>query len=48
MGLGRAKTQARRSAVEWRSKTPNALAFSREAHVTMSNDGDARKFSETL
>src|SRR5262249_34161426 len=41
-GLGRAKTQARRSAVEWRSKTRNALGFSREAHVTMSSVGDAR------
>jgi hypothetical protein len=43
MGLGRAKTQARCSAVEWRSKTPNVLAFSREAHVTMPTDAPRQK-----
>ena len=37
------RKRARCSAVEWRSKTPNALALSREAHVTVSTDGNARK-----
>ena len=43
MGLGRAKTRARCSAVEWRSKTANVLAFSREAHVTMLTDAPRQK-----
>jgi hypothetical protein len=43
VGLGRAKTRARCSAVEWRSKTPNVLAFSREAHVTMPTDAPRQK-----
>jgi hypothetical protein len=38
-----APIRARCSAVEWRSLTPNALAFSRAAHVTMFTDGNARK-----
>jgi len=43
VGLGRAKTRARCSAVEWRSKTPNVLAFSREAHLTMPTDAPRQK-----
>src|SRR5215831_11067539 len=44
-GLGRGKTRARCSAVEWRSQTPNALAFLRKAQV--STDGNARKSRKT-
>jgi len=42
-GLGRAKTLARCGAVEWRSKTPNILTFSREAHATMPTGAPRQK-----
>lgn len=42
-GLGRAETQALKSAVEWRSQASDLLASSREAHVTMSAARKSRK-----
>jgi len=48
MGLGRAKTRARCSAVEWRSNAPNVLAVSREAYVTMPDNARARNLENPV
>ena len=42
-GLGRAKTLARCGAVEWRSRTPNILTFSRQAHAMMPTGAPRQK-----
>src|SRR5215510_14680097 len=42
-GLSPAGMAASLAALEWRSKTPNILAFSREAHVTMPTDASRQK-----
>jgi len=47
-GLSPAGMAASLAALEWRSKTPNILAFSREAHVTMPTDASRQKSRKPL